>query len=151
MQGVGRRDIDGTFNGVAPALSAPGEVVTAGAGHGRVVLPAGVVNELLDQQPTVVSATTAVDLLEFTSPNTTPALLNMAAGGPVVGSDVLVQRDQPVETPNPPTTIVSVTIVGAAASPAVTLALPAGVAEVKVQGVGVGVGGTDKTATFTVK
>lgn len=252
VQGVGRREVDGTFNGVAPALYAPGEVFTAGTGYGRIVLPAGVVNELLDQQPTAVSATTAVDLLEFTSTNTTPALLNVAASGPIAGSNVVIQRDQAVVTrfpatsdlaigpfkastattakdtalyvartgavvnlknaagnvidtrrvdcdaPNPPTTIVSVTIAGAAVSPAkisllspasgtvaggktvyitgsnftnaravtfggvpatsfkvvasylitaVAPALPAGVAEVKVQGVG----GSDKTATFTVK
>jgi IPT/TIG domain len=170
VQGLGRRDVDGTFNGVAPVLYAPGEVFYAGKGYGRIVLPAGVVNELLDQVPAATKASTYVDLLEFSSTNTAPVKVDMAAGGKIAGSDVNIVRGQDVVTrfpastdiaigpfkaqatgtdtamyvgrtgavvqlknaggqlldtrrvdcdvPNPPTTIVSVTIAGAAVVPA---------------------------------
>lgn len=171
VQGIGRRELDGTFNGVAPALYAPGEVFNAGQGHGRIIVPASVVNELLDQVPSAATASTTIDLLEFTSTNTTPASVNMAAKGNITGSDAALTSGQDLvtripantdlaigpfkanptgsdtalyvgrtgasvqlknragqvidtrhidcDTPNPATTIVSVTIGGAAVSPAV--------------------------------
>jgi hypothetical protein len=170
VQGLGRREVDGTFNGVAPVLYVPGEVFAAGKGYGRIVLPSSVVGELLDQVPAATKASTYVDLLEFSSTNTAPVMVNMAAKGPIAGSDINFVRGQDAMTrfpastdiaigpfkalatgtdtalyvgrtgavvqlknnagqlldsrrvdcdvPNPPTTIVSVTIAGAAVSPA---------------------------------
>jgi hypothetical protein len=169
VQGLGRREVDGTFNGVAPVLYAPGQVFNAGTGYGRIVLPAGVVGELMDQVPAATKASTYVDLLEFSATNTSPAMVSMATK-PIVGSDIALVRGQDAvtrfpaatdlaigpfkalstgtdtalyvgrtgavvqlknnagqlldarrvdcDTPNPPTTIVSVTIGGAAAIPA---------------------------------
>jgi 3D (Asp-Asp-Asp) domain-containing protein len=170
VQGVGRRDLDGTFNGVAPALYAPGEVFTAGTGYGRIIVPGSVVTELLNQVPGASKASTYVDVLEFSSTNTTPSFINMTANGSVIGSEIALAPGQdavarfPASTdlaigpfkanltgsdtalyvgrtgavvqmknsagqlldtrridcdaPNPATTIVSVTIGGAAVSPA---------------------------------
>lgn len=170
VQGLGRREIDGTFNGVAGVLYAPGEVFTSGVGHGRIILPSGVVGELLSQVPAATKASAVVDLLEFSSTNTAPSVLNMAASGPIAGNDIALARGQDAvvrfpansdlaigpwkalttgtdtamyvgrtgavvqlknsagtvldtrrvdcDVPNPPTTIVSVTIGGAAVSPA---------------------------------
>ena len=56
---------------------------------------------------------------------------------------VLDSRRVDCDVPNPPTTIVSVTIAGAAVTPA----LPAGTLDVTVQGVG----GSSQSGTITVK
>ncbi|TAK96496.1 MAG: hypothetical protein EPO09_05900, partial [Aquabacterium sp.] len=170
VQGLGRRQVDGTFNGVAPVLYAPGEVFNAGTGYGRIVLPAPVVDELLNQVPAATRASAYVDLLEFSSTNTAPVMVNMAAKGTITGSETAVSHGQDAvvrfpadsdlsigpfkalstgsdtalyvgrtgavvqlknnagqvldsrrvdcDVPNPPTTIVSVTIAGTAVSPA---------------------------------
>jgi hypothetical protein len=96
IQGLGRREIDGTLTGIAPALYAPGEVFNAATnGYGNIVLTPDVVSELLGQVPAATKASVAVDQLEFLSTNTSPTSLTMAsAAAPIVASDVPLTAGQ---------------------------------------------------------
>ncbi len=183
LERIGRREIDGTFTGIAPVRYAPGEVFNAATnGYGNLVLPDSVVNEMLAQVPTARTISASVDKLTFNSTNTTPSTIDLAAGGALksaqsslvagqrsamripaegfltvgkfkattltsgkesdtalyigeTGATVAIKNadGQVVDTrrvdcdaPNPPTTMVSVTIGGKAVYPAaVTGVLPA--------------------------
>lgn len=89
ISGLGRREVDGTFTGIAPALYAPGEVFdSATSGYGNIVLSGDTIGEMLAQVPTAKSAALMVTRLEFNSTNTAPAQIDMAATGAITGADI---------------------------------------------------------------
>lgn len=95
IERLGRREIDGTFTGIAPALYAPGEVFNAATnGYGNLVLPADIVNELLVQVPSARTLSAAVDKLSFTSTNTTPDAIDLAAHGALQSSQANLTAGQ---------------------------------------------------------
>lgn len=104
ISGLGRREVDGTFTGIAPALYAPGEVFNAATnGYGNIVLAGSTITELLGQVPSAKTASVSVDRLEFNSTNTTPPTIDMAAKGAIAGADLALVAGQRVASRIPAT------------------------------------------------
>jgi hypothetical protein len=104
IAGLGRREVDGTFTGIAPALYAPGEVFNSATnGYGNLVLSGDTISALLAQVPGARKASMSVNRLEFNSTNTAPAQVDMAAQGAIQGSDLNLVAGQRASTRIPAT------------------------------------------------
>lgn len=127
----------------------------AGVGYGRIVLPGAVVTELLNQVPAATRAAASVDLLEFSSTNTAPSILNVAAAGPILGSEVPVARGQDAVVRFPADSDLAIgpfKALSTGTDTALYVARTGATVQLKNIEVNVqGVGGSEKTATYTVK